>query len=171
MNGELLASLKDWYRGQYYPKTGSILSKSVGWSQTGGSSWGAGGQHYHSEEGHILLGCRSSRVASRSRELIVPFHLAYVRWHLEQSVQFCDQYEKDIDKLEWVDGHQSNDQGPGAPEGVRAGFFQPEDRCRGATAVCNCLLGGCRKDRSCFFSYVQRARTRGNVHKLGYRKF
>lgn len=46
---------------------------------------------------------------------------------------------------------------------LRAGFVQPEAKVQGGlTAVCNCLLGGHRRDRTTFFSDVHRARTRGN---------
>lgn len=50
-----------------------------------------------------MLGCIKSSVASRLREVILPFCPAQVRLHLECFVQFCGPlYKKDVNLLEQV---------------------------------------------------------------------
>ena len=55
------------------------------------------------QKANRILGCIKSRVASRSRERILPLCSALVRPHLQWCVQLWGpQYETDMDLLEWV---------------------------------------------------------------------
>jgi len=55
------------------------------------------------QKANRILGCIKSRVASRSRELILPLCSAWVRAHLESSVQlWSSQHRKDMKQLEQV---------------------------------------------------------------------
>ena len=50
-----------------------------------------------------VLGCTRDGIASRSREVILPFYSALVRPHLECWVQFwAAQYKRDMDMLQRV---------------------------------------------------------------------
>jgi len=50
-----------------------------------------------------ILGCIPSSVGSRSREGILPLCSAFVRPHLQSSVQlWSPQHRKDMELLEWV---------------------------------------------------------------------
>ena len=52
---------------------------------------------------NCVLGCIKKGVASREREVIVPFYSALVRSHLEYSIQAWGlQYRKDVEILEQV---------------------------------------------------------------------
>jgi len=55
------------------------------------------------QKANHILGCIKSSVASRSREVILPFHPTLVRPHLESCIQlWSPQHKKDMDLLEQV---------------------------------------------------------------------
>ncbi|KAK4824813.1 hypothetical protein QYF61_019663 [Mycteria americana] len=84
-----------------------------------------------------IQGCFSKRVASRSRELIIPLYSILMRPYAD----YCVQYKKDTDILE-------------------------HNRRRNFTAVFQYLMGGYRVDGARFFSDVHSKSTRGNRRKL-----
>jgi len=52
---------------------------------------------------NCFLGCIKRRMASRSREVILPLSSAFVRSHLESCVQlWSPQHRTDMDLLDWV---------------------------------------------------------------------
>lgn len=52
-------------------------------------------------EGHTL-GCIKSRLACRSRDVVIPLYSSLVRPHLQCRVQLSPQHKQDVDLLEWV---------------------------------------------------------------------
>ena len=55
------------------------------------------------QKANCILGCSQSSVASRVREVILPFCFALVRPHLEYCIQmWSPQYRRDIDPLEGI---------------------------------------------------------------------
>ena len=57
------------------------------------------------KKANSFLGCIGKSLASRSREVILPFYSALVRSHLECWAQFwAPQYKKDMDLLNQIQG-------------------------------------------------------------------
>jgi len=55
------------------------------------------------QKANRMLHCIKRRVASRSREVILPLFSTLVRHHLESCIQFWSpQHRKDTDQLGWV---------------------------------------------------------------------
>ncbi|KFQ71795.1 hypothetical protein N335_08008, partial [Phaethon lepturus] len=130
------------------------------------------------QKANCILGCVQRRVASRSREVILPLCSALVRPQLESCVQlWSPQHGKDMDLLERVQRRATKmirgTEHLSCEDRLRElGLFSLEKRLRGdLIAAFQYLKGTSRKDGDRLFIRACCSKTRGNGFKLKEGKF